>query len=107
MVRAFYCKELTGFTTEELHEFLADAERAPTLGFDPDRFAADRKTAPSRTTLGRRRYPARVLDVQDDMMILRLDAEIADVDAGDLLDVPSPDESCRFTQLKTRYRCTQ
>ena len=28
MVRAFYCKELAGFTTEELHEYLADAERA-------------------------------------------------------------------------------
>ena len=52
MVRAFYCKELTGFTTEELHEYLADAERARTLGFDPDRFASD-KTAPGRTTLGR------------------------------------------------------
>jgi hypothetical protein len=36
MVRAFYCKELAGFTTEELHEYLADAERAGTLGFDPD-----------------------------------------------------------------------
>jgi hypothetical protein len=52
MVRAFYCKELAGFTTEELHEYLADAERARTLGFDPDRFASD-KTAPGRTTLGR------------------------------------------------------
>jgi hypothetical protein len=52
MVRAFYCKELAGFTTEELHEYLADAERARTLGFDPDHFAAD-KTAPGRTTLGR------------------------------------------------------
>jgi hypothetical protein len=28
MVRVFYCKELAGFTTEELHEYLADAERA-------------------------------------------------------------------------------
>jgi hypothetical protein len=52
MVRAFYCKELAGFTTEELHEYLADAERARTLGFDPDQFA-DGKTAPGRTTLGR------------------------------------------------------
>ena len=52
MIRAFYCKELVGLTTEELHEFLADAERARTLGFDPDQFAPDR-TAPGRTTLGR------------------------------------------------------
>jgi len=52
MVRAFYCKELAGFTTMELYEYLADAERARTLGFDPDQFAAD-KTAPGRTTLGR------------------------------------------------------
>jgi len=52
MVRAFYCKELVGLTTEELHEFLADAERARTLGFDPDQFAPDR-TAPGRTTLSR------------------------------------------------------
>jgi hypothetical protein len=52
MVRAFYCKELAGFTTEELHEYLADAERAGTLGFDPDQFAAN-KTAPGRTTFGR------------------------------------------------------
>lgn len=52
MVRAFYCKELAGFTTTELHEYLADAERARTLGFDPDQFAAD-TTAPDRTTLGR------------------------------------------------------
>lgn len=52
MVRAFYCKELAGFTTEELHEYLAHAERARTLGFDPDRFASD-KTAPGRTTFGR------------------------------------------------------
>ena len=52
MVRAFYCKELAGFTTTELHEYLADAERARTLGFDPDQFAPD-KTAPGRTTLGR------------------------------------------------------
>ena len=52
MVRAFYCKELAGFTTEELHNYLANAERARTLGFDPDQFAED-KTAPSRTTLGR------------------------------------------------------
>jgi hypothetical protein len=36
MVSAFYCKELAGFTIEELHEYLADAERAGTLGFDPD-----------------------------------------------------------------------
>src|SRR5699024_8545885 len=41
-----------GFTTEELYEYLADAERARTLGFDPDQFAPD-KTAPGRTTLGR------------------------------------------------------
>jgi hypothetical protein len=52
MVRAFFCKELAGFTTEELHKYLADAERARTLGFDPDQFA-DGKTAPGRTTLGR------------------------------------------------------
>ena len=52
MVRAFYCKELAGFTTEELHEYLTDAERARTLGFDPDQFAPD-KTAPGRTTFGR------------------------------------------------------
>lgn len=62
MVRAFYCKELAGFTTEELHEYLADAERARTLGFDPDQFA-DGKTAPGRTTLGRawrERFPKRL-----------------------------------------------
>ena len=52
MVRAFYCKVLAGFTTEELHEYLVDAERARTLGFDPDQFAPD-KTAPGRTTFGR------------------------------------------------------
>ena len=52
MLRAFYCKELAGFTTTELYEFLADAERARTLGFNPDLFASD-KTAPGRTTLGR------------------------------------------------------
>ncbi len=49
---AFYCKELAGFTTVELYDFLADAERASTLGFNPDQFAPD-KTAPGRTTLGR------------------------------------------------------
>jgi hypothetical protein len=54
MVRAFYCKELAGFTTTELYEYLAGAKRAcaRTLGFDPDQFAPD-KTAPGRTTLGR------------------------------------------------------
>ena len=51
MVRAFYCKEFAEFTTEELHEYLADAERAGTVGFDPDHFASD-KTAPGRTTFG-------------------------------------------------------
>jgi hypothetical protein len=62
MVRAFYCKELSGFTTEELHEYLTDAERARTLGFDPGRFAPD-KTAPGRTTFGRawrERFPERL-----------------------------------------------
>src|SRR6056297_1891053 len=52
MVRAFYCKELAGLTTKELHEYLADAERARTLGFDPSQFDQD-STAPGRTTLGR------------------------------------------------------
>jgi Transposase DDE domain. len=54
MVCAFYCKELAGFTTTGLYEYLADAERAcaRTLGFDPEQFAPD-KTAPDRTTLGR------------------------------------------------------
>ena len=52
MVRAFYCKELAGFTTTELYEYLTDAERARTFGCNPDQFAAD-KTAPDRTTLGR------------------------------------------------------
>ena len=62
MVRAFCCKELAGFTTEELHEYLADAERARALGFAPDQFAAG-KTAPGRTTLGRawrERFPERL-----------------------------------------------
>ena len=62
MVRAFYCKELAGFTTTELHDYLATAERASTLGFDPDQFAGD-KTAPGRTTLGRAwrdRFPNRL-----------------------------------------------
>jgi hypothetical protein len=36
MVQAFYCKELAGFTTEELHEYFVDG-----------------KTAPGRTTLAR------------------------------------------------------
>ncbi len=54
IVRAFYCKELAGFTTTELHDYLATAERAGTLGFDPDQFAGS-KTAPGRTTLGRAR----------------------------------------------------
>jgi hypothetical protein len=49
LVRAFYCKELADFTTEELHEYLANAERARTLGFEPDQFAPG-KTAPGRTT---------------------------------------------------------
>ncbi|SDK11118.1 IS4 transposase [Halovenus aranensis] len=52
MVRAFYCKELAGYTTTELYEYLADAEHARMLGFNPDRFAPG-KTAPGRTTLGR------------------------------------------------------
>jgi len=34
-VRASYCKEIVGFTTTKLHESLSDAERASTLGFDP------------------------------------------------------------------------
>ncbi|GAA0476268.1 hypothetical protein GCM10008985_35720 [Halococcus dombrowskii] len=51
MIRAFYCKELAGFTTEELHNYHSHAERARTLGFDPSHFAAG-KTAPGRTTLG-------------------------------------------------------
>jgi hypothetical protein len=62
MVRAFYCKELAGFTTTELYEYLADAERAGTLGFNPEQFAPD-KTAPGRTTLGRAwrdRFPNRL-----------------------------------------------
>ena len=42
MVRAFYCKELAGFTTVELYDYLADAERASTLGFNPDQFAPDK-----------------------------------------------------------------
>lgn len=45
MVRAFYCKELVGFKTEEHHKYLANVERALTLGFDPDQFA-EGKTAP-------------------------------------------------------------
>ena len=52
MVRAFYCKELAGFTTVELYDYLADAERASTLSFNPDQFAPH-KAAPGRTTLGR------------------------------------------------------
>jgi hypothetical protein len=44
MGRAFDCKELPGFTTTELSEYLADAKRARTLGFNPTQFAAD-KTA--------------------------------------------------------------
>lgn len=44
MVRAFYYKELADFTNTGLYEYFADAERARTLGFDPNRFAAD-KTA--------------------------------------------------------------
>ncbi len=52
MVRAFYCKELAGFTTVELYDYLADAERASTLGLNPDQFAPD-KVTPGRTTLGR------------------------------------------------------
>ena len=62
MMRAFYCKELAGFTTTELYEYLAEAERARTLGFDPDQFAPG-KTAPGRTTLGRAwrdRFPDRL-----------------------------------------------
>ncbi|MDQ2056434.1 transposase [Halobellus sp. H-GB7] len=62
MVRAFYCKELAGFTTAELHDYLATAERASTLGFDPDHFVGD-KAAPARTTLGRAwrdRFPNRL-----------------------------------------------
>jgi|AntDeeMinimDraft_5_1070356.scaffolds.fasta_scaffold04185_2 hypothetical protein len=62
MVRAFCCKKLAGFTTEELHEYLAVAERARALGFDPDQFATG-KTAPGRTTLGRawrERFPERL-----------------------------------------------
>jgi hypothetical protein len=52
MVRTFDYKELAGFTTTELSEYLADAERAcaRALGFNPAQFAAD-KTAPDRTTL--------------------------------------------------------
>jgi len=42
MVRTFYCKELAGFTATELYEYLADAERAGTLGFDPDQFTPDK-----------------------------------------------------------------
>ncbi len=52
MVRAFYFNELPGFTTTELYDYLATAERAGTLGFDPDQFAGS-KTALVRTTLGR------------------------------------------------------
>jgi hypothetical protein len=53
MVRAFYCKELAGFTTTELSEYLVDAERACAHArLQPPQFAAD-KTAPDRTTLGR------------------------------------------------------
>jgi hypothetical protein len=43
MAQAFYCKELAGFTTTELSEY---------LGFDPEQFAPD-KTALGRTTLAR------------------------------------------------------
>jgi len=49
---ACYCKELAGLTTVELYEYLVDAERVSTLGFNPDKFAPD-KTTPGRTTLGR------------------------------------------------------
>lgn len=35
MVRAFYCKELAGFTIEELHKYFADA----------DQFAPNKKRA--------------------------------------------------------------
>ena len=49
MVRAFYCKELAGFITTELSEYLTDAGRARTLGFNPAQFAAD-KTAPDRAS---------------------------------------------------------
>ena len=64
VVCAFDYKELTGFTTTGLSEYLADAERAcaRTLGFDPEQFAPD-KTAPDRTTLGRTwrdRFPDRL-----------------------------------------------
>ncbi len=40
MVRAFYYKELVGFTTVELYDYLANAERARTLGFNPNQFAS-------------------------------------------------------------------
>lgn len=52
MVRAFYCKELEGFNITELYDYLAEGERACTLGFDPEKFANE-ESAPNRTTLGR------------------------------------------------------
>ena len=64
MVCAFDCKELAGFTTTGLSEYLADAERACacTLGSDPEQFAPD-KTVPDRTTFDhtwRDRFPDRL-----------------------------------------------
>ena len=42
MVRAFYCKELAGFTTEELHEYLADAETGQETTEDEDESTDER-----------------------------------------------------------------
>jgi putative mRNA 3-end processing factor len=53
----------------------------------------DERLAQVESTLGRRHYSARVLDVQDGVMVLRLDTELDGVETGDTLDVLEPNES--------------
>jgi putative mRNA 3-end processing factor len=53
----------------------------------------DERLAKVESTLNRRYYSARVLDVQDGVTILRLDTEFTGVERGDVVDVLEPDES--------------
>ena len=53
----------------------------------------DERLAQVESTLGRRHYSARVLDVQDGVTVLRLDTELDGVETGDVLDVLEPNES--------------
>lgn len=105
MVRAFYCKELAGFTTIELYEYLSNSEPAGALGFNLGHFA-EGMTAPSQATFNRA-CPDRFLDHFTSLIHVSTKRILAVVHKlGDPLGMQALDpenKSDVTNQLKQRY----